>query len=170
MKDLTLVLLLLFGCTSEHTGDLSGPRRSRAPITYDALPADTAKSPDLSFVADLSLTPSPDTTQNEALLDLTPETNPDLTKLDSIVTSDLEPDTRSNLNPDAKKDSSSPDLNRNLPLGTTCSRPSDCNSTYCTDGVCCTVALCVDTCTPGSSGCTPYAGFTCAPYGTCRGF
>jgi hypothetical protein len=72
-----------------------------------------------------------------------------------------------------------PDLNRldlqpdvtPLSTGTKCSKSSDCQSGFCTDGVCCVVEKCVDTCIPSATyACAPYMGFTCSPLGTCRGF
>ena len=109
---------------------------------------------------------TPDLTTNT--LDLAGDTSSDLT-LD-LSPSDLVVDTSPDLKPDLKPDLSSPDLSPNLPIGTVCIHNNDCRSSFCTDGVCCDVAKCVDTCTPGSSTCTPYNGFTCAPYGTCRGY
>lgn len=83
-------------------------------------------------------------------------------------------DTRPDLPRDLVVDLSKTDLQPDttpLSIGTKCLKPADCQSGFCTDGVCCAVEKCIDTCVPGSSyACAPYTGFTCSPLGTCRGF
>jgi len=79
---------------------------------------------------------------------------------------------------DVAGDAISADLARDLadssskkPLGTHCGNPSQCASGFCTDGVCCAVALCRDTCVPSFINyCPVYNGWTCAPGGTCRAY
>jgi hypothetical protein len=75
-------------------------------------------------------------------------------------------------------DASDSDLSRDLAdssskrsLGTRCESPSQCANGHCTDGVCCQVAECHDTCVPSSiNSCPVYLGWTCAPAGTCRAY
>ena len=72
---------------------------------------------------------------------------------------------------DLKLDLPTPDLTPTRPLGTLCGSNDECSSSFCTNGVCCNVASCFDTCVPnGITTCAPYNGFTCAPLGTCRGY
>jgi hypothetical protein len=155
---------LLSNCAVEGVG-LDTANDSNLPhigpsVSPDGSTIDTSKT---DLIADSR---SPDLLTNT--LDLAGDTSSDLT-------SDLPPpnlivDTSPDLKPDLKPDLSTPDLSLNLPIGTSCIHNNDCRSSFCTDNVCCDVAKCVDTCTPGSSTCTPYNGFTCAPYGTCRGY
>jgi hypothetical protein len=192
-----LGLLLLASCSIETQhlptrGDASPPHRGREPASENGTTPDASKqNPDLSTVI------APDTSSDLTTQSQPPDTSPDLSKIDNspslskpdvladltpdlipYLAPDLSPDLTPNrtpdlapdLTPDSKPDSRSPDTSPNLPLGTSCSRNTDCNSSFCTNGVCCNVAVCLDTCVPGTSTCAPYSGFTCAPYGTCRGF
>lgn len=148
-----------------QTPDATSTNRDGATITVDLLP-DVSPTPDTA--PDLGRYDiAPDLQQQPSTPDVSPGLGPDVSP---DLRPDLAPDFGPDLGLDLRKDLSTPDLSPNLPQGTSCSRNSDCRSSFCTDGVCCEVAKCVDTCIPGSSACTPYNGFTCAPFGTCRGF
>lgn len=172
-----LSMAVLSGCATEHDyqapdamsaeigGDPTGPGRgpgllADAPSTLET-PAGK-DSADMVEIQIVDLQPSVDARQSpsdasEAPADAS-EANPppDLPK-------DLTP-------PDLTRDLPPPDLTPKLNVGTTCSTSAQCGSGHCTDGVCCTVDKCVDTCVPTTTACPPYNGFTCAPYGTCRAF
>jgi hypothetical protein len=143
MRKILLISLILFACEKEGVfhHDASDPRRGSVEKVDARLP----------------IVDSLDT--KDILLDkeisITLNTRPDLLQ-------DTSPDTsRIDLPLDATP----------LTTGTKCAKSTDCQTGFCTDGVCCVVEKCVDTCVPGSSyGCAPYMGFTCAPLGTCRGF
>ena len=163
---------LLSNCAVEGVG-LDTSNDSNLPhigpsVTTDGATIDTTKT---DLIADLR---SPDLLTNtpDLAADTSSDLSSDLSPPDLVVDTspDLVVDTSPDLKLDLKPDLSIPDLSPNLPIGTACIHNNDCRSSFCTDNVCCDVAKCVDTCTPGSSTCTPYNGFTCAPYGTCRGY
>lgn len=153
------------------TDSYTAPRRGPAPRPDAATDVYVADSqlPDLYLEHDTyqALDSTPDLQPNQI-----PDTNPDLSRPDlppDLIRVDSSPDLLTDIPPDLLRDTSKSDLALNLSLGTTCISGNDCNSGFCTNGVCCQVSICMDTCPPGGS-CVPYNGFTCAPYGTCRGY
>jgi len=163
------------------TKDLFIEKRSED-LKSDSSPTpDIQTGPDLNPISSTDLRPD----SNRDLYgvpDLSPDlatSQSDLSEPDSISDSliaDSSPDRLVYRFPDTSPDLTvpdlaSPDLAPTLPSGSPCTHNKECDSTFCTDGVCCDVAKCVNTCIPnGITACAPYNGFTCAPYGTCRGF
>ena len=184
---LGLLVLLLLGCnssTSIPSADGSSlPHRAPAPQKDASRNSDRFTLADLSqtdlmvdaFIevshADLKSDYPPDQTESfrpDLLTDLFSDSRFEVFPDSSPP--DLLPDVVVSLGPNDKPDLNSPDLPPNLPLGSPCSLPSACHSNFCTDGVCCEVEKCLPCVPTATSSCAPYAGYTCAPSGTCRGF
>lgn len=121
--------------------------------------------------------------REEKTLDASVDVQVDLKKIESdtltdlpiVVKNDAEiRDSKVEIVPDLKNDTRTPDTKIDteiLGIGSACRNSESCSGGHCTDGVCCTVSKCVDTCIPSAtSSCPVYSGWTCAPYGTCRAF
>jgi hypothetical protein len=149
---ITLIVLMGMGCSPEGNFSLdgcvdsSGPRRGSdgdAKVEFDTITDLQVEVSDSRAVID-SLT----------ILDLAPLDLPKETSID-VLKIDLSNDTTV----------------IRLPQGSICNNNSQCSSGYCTDGVCCSVAKCIDTCmVSGGTNCPVYNGFTCSPFGTCRAY
>jgi len=171
-----LLTFLLVGCSSSPSPNPI--RRGPAPLsdgstypkdaTTDTILVDLAKRPADLLTPPLDSSPElpTDLLMPDSSADLLIDLSPDLTFDTTTDVTTPNADTT----PILKRDTGTSDLPPNLPLGTTCIHNSDCHSSYCTNGVCCEVAVCTNPCTPYASNCVPYNGFTCAPNGTCRGY
>jgi len=185
-KTAIVLSMLLLGCTgSEGAAPL---RRGPAPLQHPAADATDALAPDARRPDSSPDTSTPPDSVPDATPDATsiaPDTAPDLTidlprdllaegsATDAYVPPiDTSPDlTRDSTIPDLPRDLATPDSAPRKSLGTSCGNPDQCSSGYCTNGVCCSVALCYDTCVPSAiNSCPVYNGWTCAPSGTCRAY
>jgi hypothetical protein len=184
---LGLLALLLLDCNSSpslHSTDGSAlPHRVPAPQKDASRSSDGFTLTDLpqpTQTVDAFLDARPSDFRSDSLPDLIESFRADLltdlfsdsqvAALPDLSPPDLLPDDVVSLRTDTKPDLNSPELPPNLPLGSPCSRPSACHSNFCTDGVCCEVEKCLPCVPTATSSCAPYAGYTCAPSGMCRGY
>ena len=156
-----VTLIVLMGCSPEGnfsldgSVDSSGPRRgsdgdAKVPVeAINDLRVEVSDSTISDLISDSKAVADSLTVPDLAPLDLPRETSVDVLQTDlSIDTTVIK-----------------------SPQGSTCSNNSQCSSGYCTDGVCCSVAKCIDTCVvSGGTNCPVYNGFTCSPFGTCRAY
>ena len=150
MKTTTILWLLLCGCAVDDVA--ISHWRGPAPSSSSAADASSPVVPDVQ-----GRDPRPD---SSLLPDLPTDHQSDLAESLDLPT-DLLPDL----------DLGALDSSSKRILGTRCGSPSQCASGHCTDGVCCQVAECHDTCVPSSiNSCPVYLGWTCAPAGTCRAY
>ena len=163
MKTTSILYLLIFATSCSHEG-ATVPQQDASPlddIEVSNVPSPPHRGPAPRYASDsdASLLTGPDAiVAPDTCPDLSPDQTPDL-----FVGSDTLP---INLKPDL-----APDLPPKQDNGIPCGGHDQCMSGFCTDGVCCRVAKCVDTCVPSYGGtCAPYNGFTCSPFGTCRGY
>lgn len=163
MKTASILYLLIFIASCSHEG-ATVPSQDASPLdNIDVVglssPPHRGPAPRYADTSDASLLAGPDTIVTpDTCSDISPDRTPDL-----FVVADTRPIER--------KPDLAPDLTPKQDNGIPCGGHDQCMSGFCTDGVCCQVTKCVDTCVPSYGGtCAPYNGFTCAPYGTCRGY
>ena len=128
--------------------DISIPADAQLDLFLDDISHHPDATPDLSIPADAQLDLFLDDISHH------PDVAPDLS-----------------IPADARQDLFVHDLAPKSPIGSNCVDSPQCASGFCTNNVCCNVAQCVDTCVPdGITTCPTYSGWTCSPYGTCRGY
>lgn len=82
--------------------------------------------------------------------------------LDAGITPDVTPPVHADSGPDT--------FHPTLMMGSVCSKSSECNSGFCTDGFCCGVSSCSDYCVAKlvSNTCPLYAQCNCGSDGSCH--
>ena len=177
----TMILWLFFcGCTVNDVAIPQGrgpappspAADASAPVVPDAsvLGGRSDSRPDSSLPPDVTADLQPDLTgAPDLMIDLSSDAfSPTDGSLATVDASSSSPDLGSDT---IHRDLGVPDASPKKSLGIRCGNPSQCSSGFCTDGVCCVVALCRDDCVPSAiNNCPVYEGWTCAPGGTCRAY